>query len=103
VNVGGLNQRAVFCPHRGQGAALRGTAYRQRRTEIVTEVAFQYRFHAANNCAPPAPLIPCSHRPPGTVLNRLRQVGGLDALAPRQVRDGARQLEDTVEGPRAHL
>jgi hypothetical protein len=40
---------------------------------------------------------------PGTVLQRLRQVGGLDMLAGSQVRDGARQLGNAVVGTRRQL
>ena len=37
------------------------------------------------------------------VLQRLRQVRRLDLLRPRQVSDGARQLEDAVVGARRKL
>ena len=40
--------------------------------------------------------------PPRAILDRFCKVRGLDLLAACQVRDGARQLEDAMEGPRAH-
>ena len=41
--------------------------------------------------------------PPRPVLDRLRQVRRLDPFTLRQVRNRARQFQDAVEGPRAHL
>ena len=40
---------------------------------------------------------------PGAVLQRLGQVGRVDALGRGQVGDGARQLEHAVVGPRREL
>ena len=39
----------------------------------------------------------------GPILNRLRQVGGLDVFGASQVGDGARHFEDAVVGAGAHL
>ena len=44
--------------------------------------------------------IPSVRRVPTPVLDRFRDVRRTDGLGTRQVRDGARNLQDTVEGPR---
>lgn len=44
---------------------------------------------------------PESPHPPGTVLDRLGDVGGLDILISGQIGDGAGQLEDAMVGPGA--
>lgn len=49
------------------------------------------------------PHAPSMDRPPRPVLNRLRQVRGLDLLTSRQVGDGAGELQDAVERPAARL